>query len=184
MKASQAREWIEHAPAAGSDPTNGNLIGWQFGAGGDDPQCRETDGGPWYLCAACARRLQARGCSWSSRDASVIWKGGLHIEGCSVCGEGKAKTGHTPGPWRIAECPEIHGEGNAYEIETDGLTIAHVYADESMSANAALISAAPDLLESVRGLLACMETSSEFSDGKNADMLRAYEAISKATWKD
>lgn len=84
MNTQQAREWIEHAPAAKSKAPD--LWGFWFGTGGDDTESLETAGGPWYLCADCAARLQARGCSWSSRESSIVWKEQPHIA-CAVCGK-------------------------------------------------------------------------------------------------
>ena len=83
MNAKQAREWIKDAPANPNPKTD--LAGFGFQRGGDDPESRETSGGPWFLCAECAGRLQARGCGFSSKEAGPIWEGQIH-EDCAVCG--------------------------------------------------------------------------------------------------
>ena len=84
MNAQQAREWIEHAPAAKSKAPD--LWGFLFSTGGDNAECRLTAGGPWGLCADCAARLQARGCSWSARESSIVWKDQPRAS-CAVCGK-------------------------------------------------------------------------------------------------
>jgi hypothetical protein len=87
------------------------------------------------------------------------------------------KTKHTPGPWRMVECPEIHDEGNAYEIEVDGQTIAHIYASEDMDANARLVSAAPDMLEALKAALLRLD----HHDAQSApEALQCRDAIKKA----
>jgi hypothetical protein len=57
---------------------------------------------------------------------------------------------HMPGPWRFVECLEIEGQGNAYEVEIQDFTIAHVFSGPDMEANARLIALAPELLEHLR----------------------------------
>jgi hypothetical protein len=53
---------------------------------------------------------------------------------------------HTPGPWRIS------ADGN--DVENDeGAGVCALYADETADANAALIAAAPELLEALAYLL-------------------------------
>lgn len=67
---------------------------------------------------------------------------------------------HTPGPWQFYELPNHQGSDGLGYIRTvpeDGLEIAH-HGDIGRSwsenvANAHLIAAAPDLLESLRALL-------------------------------
>ena len=83
MNAKQAIEWIKDSPANPNPKTE--LAGFGFQCGGDDPESRETAGGPWFLCAECAGRLQARGCGFSSKEAGPIWEGMIH-EDCAVCG--------------------------------------------------------------------------------------------------
>ena len=102
------------------------------------------------------------------------------------------ETKHTPGPWGVENCgvgkraknlfiwrkepPSTFGGHGIAEVFSDGATIYGA----SVWANARLIAAAPELLEAVKRLLSNMETSAEFSDGKNQDMQYAYKAIAKA----
>ena len=105
MNAKQAREWIKDAPA-NPNPKN-ELAGFGFQCGGDDPESRETAGGPWFLCSECAGRLQARGCGFSSKEAGPIWEGQIH-EDCAVCGH-SAPTHATPQPRPAAKHTPAEG---------------------------------------------------------------------------
>ncbi len=85
MRAEQAREWIEHSPQRQALL---DLVGWKFERGGDNPECMETEGGPWFMCAGCMARLLARGCGSDGRDVKMVWKGQAHSpDGCAVCGK-------------------------------------------------------------------------------------------------
>lgn len=85
------------------------------------------------------------------------------------------KTEHTPKPWKISETDE---EGH-YVIESeDGKTAicygAGFYGENNPSeANAHLISAAPDLLEALKSVVA-------IADRKTDEFDRARSAIAKA----
>lgn len=66
------------------------------------------------------------------------------------------KTSHTPGPW--VACPEVGGEEQIGKVGTgpDGwLGVAQVFGDtpDEVSANTALIAAAPDLLAALEACL-------------------------------
>jgi len=67
---------------------------------------------------------------------------------------------HTPGPWKYGETPSLDGQGIAFEVDTDGFTVAHVYPSFD-SANAALIAAAPDMRDAVYSLLAEIDARCE-----------------------
>lgn len=96
---------------------------------------------------------------------------------------------HTPGPWAITNTADIftplgatNAEGIA-AVSNDGWHIADcdmgALCLDEVSANARLISAAPDLLEALEGLVACIDETR----GANAtDALhKARAAIAKAT---
>ncbi len=67
-------------------------------------------------------------------------------------------TQHTPGPWEVCRALSTthatpirwKGENLAWVC---GLDSAHLFTHKQTAANAALISAAPDLLEALRGLM-------------------------------
>lgn len=90
-------------------------------------------------------------------------------------------TKHTPGPWGI----EQFGSDRMAEVRVDGrlaclLHSFHKIATEEDSANLRLIAAAPDLLESLRGLyaaMACYESTPE----ETLALEYARAAIAKAT---
>ena len=182
MNAKQAREWIKDAPA-NPNPKN-ELAGFGFQCGGDDPESRETAGGPWFLCAECAGRLQARGCGFSSKEAGPIWEGQIH-EDCAVCGHSaptpaihqpRPAAKHTPGPWHadIEEYPyrrEIIITTENYDPDTcEGERIGRVFDDTNIGiANARLIAAAPAMKETL-----------EYLAGKIAHIRRALVATGKA----
>jgi hypothetical protein len=84
MTAEQAREFIKAAPQAETKAPD--LAGFQFAQGGDDPESRQSNGGPWFLCARCAARLMIRGCSWSGRESMPVWTDQIHGN-CDVCGK-------------------------------------------------------------------------------------------------
>ncbi len=64
-------------------------------------------------------------------------------------------TAHTPGPWDIVNAPN----GKTYIKDKDRAILAVIYGDNTLtvgdtSANAALIAAAPELLEALRTIVA------------------------------
>lgn len=192
MNAKQAREWIKNAPA-NPNPKN-ELAGFGFQCGGDDPESRETAGGPWFLCAECAGRLQARGCGFSSKEAGPIWEGQIH-EDCAVCGHSaptpanpqpRPAAKHTEGPWNF------FNSGAGLIRSENGKTIAQLKSvsrqgfrkaadlDEEV-ANARLIAAAPALLEALRYTVKCLEANRKCTCNKcNAKMDAARAALAKA----
>jgi hypothetical protein len=60
---------------------------------------------------------------------------------------------HTPGPWSVLEVRNLDGEGWAREIEAADLTVALIYADVNMDADARLIAAAPDMYAALLAVL-------------------------------
>lgn len=89
-------------------------------------------------------------------------------------------TAHTPGPWFLfgnGHC--VGGPASDTETPTAGVAMcgmARRGPDES-AANARLISAAPDMLAALRGLLA----SQEFSALKLHQRVAIVEAVERAT---
>ncbi len=73
---------------------------------------------------------------------------------------------HTKGPWRVSE------SGNDVEQDSEaGFGICAMYADESSSANARLIAAAPELLEACKDALALVRKTRQYfpKSIKNSD---------------
>jgi len=96
---------------------------------------------------------------------------------------------HTPGPWKIAEGIDGHGNITIFSLSDAEKTPATVYGDtiEQQDANAKLIAAAPDLLE------ACQKMSDLLGIGKDygRDLKQEHEAwlaskraIMKATYHE
>lgn len=90
---------------------------------------------------------------------------------------------HTPGPWTLYETTNADDAGE-FEVDApDYETVALVYASENLVANAALIAAAPDMYEALRGALAFFENEARrelHDDGEvsgwvdgNRDAIRA-----------
>src|SRR5690554_4441232 len=89
----------------------------------------------------------------------------------------QAQHKHTPGPW-------AHRNGRIFAADHESLTIANVArsADGDYSpANARLIAAAPELLQSCRGMLHALEKDCRDTDQWAALMGEAVAAIAKAT---
>jgi hypothetical protein len=89
------------------------------------------------------------------------------------------KVKHTQGPWWFAQDPYgfVIGAGD-FEI---AFTVGSLHNEENQTrANARLIAAAPDMLES---LIACEDLLSELEDGgaANPELTLARAAIAKAT---
>lgn len=100
------------------------------------------------------------------------------------------ETKHTPGPWAVYQ-----SRGNSRlrvmsdAVPYDVATMNHAGGEEAEAANAALIAAAPELLESLRGLVATLEsardekqlTAPRFVQCQlREEVKRASAAISKA----
>ena len=161
MNAKQAREWIKDAPA-NPNPKN-ELAGFGFQCGGDDPESRETAGGPWFLCSECAGRLQARGCGFSSKEAGPIWEGQIH-EDCAVCGHSaptpattqpRPAAKHTPGPWKIKKdrFSQSVWAGNERIAEMMG------WGKDRRRANARLIAKAPDMFSAIQDIISSAQAN-------------------------
>lgn len=98
-------------------------------------------------------------------------------------------TKHTPGPWTVGPKPyyhcriyassENHAIARTYGPELNGIGVCSLTGPQN-EADARLIAAAPDLLESLRGLyaaMACYEKTPE----ETLALDYASEAIAKAT---
>ena len=70
--------------------------------------------------------------------------------------KGETMSKHTPGPWKLSR------DGNDIE-NADGAGVCAMYADETAPANAALIAAAPDLLEALERALAVLVAARELA---------------------
>jgi len=89
------------------------------------------------------------------------------------------QTQHTQGPWRVSGfikfTDPLCGENNYPIIHNDKIDIGYMcIGNDDMKANAALIAAAPDLLEALRKI-----DAHGYVTGDDFDMVRA--AIAKAT---
>lgn len=83
---------------------------------------------------------------------------------------------HTPGPWWVEKTDHPMGEGR--EVHDDWGLTANVNGDSATSqANAALISAAPDLLEACEMLLTYL---GDWDDPEDETCVAARKAIAKA----
>lgn len=107
--------------------------------------------------------------------------------------EGRAQAEHayTPGPWVLATFPGVvvggpmlkfgNGEGQA---QLAMCTLSETIDEAQRNANARLISAAPDLLEALKGIVADDDASVSLADQRarsDARMAAAKAAILKAT---
>ena len=104
-------------------------------------------------------------------------------------------SGHTPGPWRVGNAYTSRSVGNAYSSRSAYAVAAefpggHVAFVESKE-NAALIAAAPELLEALRPFAAIEECGVGVQVGDHAEevcaecsqVMRARAAIAKAEGK-
>ena len=101
---------------------------------------------------------------------------------------------HTKGPWEVArtdagiivrtESAKKTRFGASRYAAIGGFDRSDPEQLAEALANARLIAAAPELLEAIKCLLADMETSAEFSDGKAESMNAAYAAIAKAEGRE
>ena len=95
-------------------------------------------------------------------------------------------TQHTPGPWtaQILAAQAIVADANGNAIADiarhEHSTTEQSYADETISANASLISAAPDLLSALQALTAIAEADDQFP----VHTERARAAIAKAEGRE
>lgn len=94
------------------------------------------------------------------------------------------KAKHTPGPWRVERyfSKWLIGNGRYLIAETAG-SPAHLgrASAERDAANACLLAAAPDLLETLQVLLSLHDACVDTADAWNASMEEARAAIAKAT---
>lgn len=82
---------------------------------------------------------------------------------------------HTPGPWK--KRPHFTPAGNAIVVDSSNIGIAGVFGkshEQDAEANAALIAAAPELLEACKMILPYLQSN----NGYGADQIEA--AIAKA----
>lgn len=90
---------------------------------------------------------------------------------------------HTPGPWN-SEGPDDFGDHNIHEPTCRlaiGAVVPNMRPDEEVAANARLIAAAPDLLETLRFLVRAVETNCALSIAEA--IVGAHIAIDKAEGK-
>lgn len=117
-----------------------------------------------------------------------------HTKSCSVAA-------HTPGPWKIGSSNEVFPDGEGGEsfsewlnvVGPDGRTICELpghsqYARGSdlsrkEDADAALIAAAPELLEALSSLLSVPEVRKAAANWASDEILKARLAIAKAEGK-
>ena len=100
-------------------------------------------------------------------------------------------SGHTPGPWLATQPAKPTHAGACISIlsaDDDTEIIARIYvADEKAQANATLIAAAPDLLETLKSIHACYglgSTPEKFCEHvHDLIVVDAAAAISRATEK-
>lgn len=107
---------------------------------------------------------------------------------------------HTPGPWEVEPSGNVVGKaGHLIAVVTRDISVSSIQSVELSEANARLIAAAPDLLETLTGLLENLDmdgpsTADDPDDdsvGRNGDgsemsmtfghIRRARVAIAKAT---
>jgi hypothetical protein len=91
-------------------------------------------------------------------------------------------TKHTPSKWYPCQHMRLDGKPGALKIENGVTVIAEILHREQaeMTANAALISAAPDLLASLEQVTEWMRTHTGPSDGTHDTLVRAMAAIQTA----
>lgn len=87
---------------------------------------------------------------------------------------------HTKGPWKFEEQPFCNIESaDGTVVEGQGFMLSDAHDDESIRANAHLIAAAPDLLESLRLLVERCQR--ELADPEDvSELTMATIAIAKA----
>lgn len=93
------------------------------------------------------------------------------------------KQAHTPGPWIWADGYRgLYGAGKENQVldyaHYEGMWLGHV--DEQV-ANARLLSAAPDLLEALKELIACCDELESWTPPMGSACETARAAIAKAT---
>lgn len=105
-------------------------------------------------------------------------------------------THHTPGPWRYQADMEPRKDGTqAYEFRLYGADETEIISGcgccgspfmyGPADANAQLITAAPELLESLKALLKCTELNMDDMEQETRDIIsQATAAIRKATTVD
>lgn len=95
---------------------------------------------------------------------------------------------HTKGPWRYNKTP--YGDYTEFKIQTVDMSHSHTFigevggglqSDAEIEANAKLISAAPELLEALQGLVELGKRPASQTDSKDYHAyLKAKEVIKKA----
>jgi len=88
---------------------------------------------------------------------------------------------HTPGPWAARGTNQLHNQG-VIDSEHEGMTVAVAY---NFAEDAALIAAAPDLLEALREVLPDLaHYVATHGPGPDRRLDKARDAIRKATGED
>ena len=91
---------------------------------------------------------------------------------------------HTPGPWTRPtwERCGIHGKGGT---SSDNAKVAHVNINSlDYEANAALIAAAPEMLEALKNLLSYAEDAADANDERPISISAAHACIARAEGRD
>lgn len=89
-----------------------------------------------------------------------------------------SETKHTPGPWTKGPYGDLYGS-NGIPVQVYGTGMGSTtLPDETSKANAALVIAAPDLLEALKNLVEVLDGL--FDDGPVRGIEEARAAIAKA----
>ena len=86
-------------------------------------------------------------------------------------------TNHTPGPWTITRRADGFSDA-AVQIGLHAITLKHAHVREA-NADAALISAAPELLMSLQGLLRAIESGRQWQ--RPAEIVETWLDIASAS---
>lgn len=89
------------------------------------------------------------------------------------------KAKHTPGPWTYKKTASL-GPDYAVYPEVSGGTVAIVYTGETAEANAALISAAPDMMKTLEAVLDWWTHTPDFENGEDDMPAEIFDGIRNA----
>ena len=137
---------IEGAPAAVASALD--LSGWRLAC----------DDGDWFICAACAARIMARGCRLPGKASPVWCDDGEPAPSCVVCAPAPVASAMTPASWSVRRetCDLPNGSLLARWIVSAGdwdfatLESLNGEFDDVQAAHSQAIAAVPALVEAVR----------------------------------